>query len=815
MKFLFGCLLTAFMAGICDDLYAQIIPSAIQGKVLTETHVPVEAATITLLISRDSSAVSSAIADNDGLFRFTNVKPGIYLLSITKVGYIRSYTTPFTIAIGQTLILGEIVLSTSANQLSEVSIIGSKPVEDVKAGKVTLNIQNSLTAAGSSAYDILRQSPGVRIDNNDNISLVGRQSALITIDGKPTNLWGEDLAGVLKGMQSSTIDHIELITAGSAKYEASSGGIINIVLKKGQNKGANGTVTGSAGYGRYGKAGTGITFNDRTEKLNIFGAYNFFYNKTFHDFTTDRNINFSNVLSDYHVDYSSIQKNYNNNFSLGTDYFISPGQTIGFLISGYTRSDNFVKNNRLKISNQSVLDSIITANSDLNRDVTSINYNVNYNGRLDKSGKTLAADFNYTTYNRNSSEFITNNFYNASGNPYQDSLLQRNLSPSDIRIWLSKIDFTNPISKTSRLEAGVKYSNVTSNNDLNFGPKGPDGQYQSDPLFSNHFVYTENINSAYINYAGKFNKFDLAGGLRTEQTIAKGNSITSGSVVNSNYLDIFPQLQVTYHKDDKNDFSLSYNRGIKRPLYTDINPFLYYVDRYDYRIGNPELKPEYSNSVELAYNYNKSFLFSFYGTVINSAYFANFYEQNDASKVNITTQKNFGKIYNYGIKVYAPVTFTNWWNATFDLDASYLRFVAYPENGNLNKGSQAIVFTTTQYFNISNTIVAELSGDYVSPNLDFISEYRANYAVNAGIGKQLFNNRGSIKISATDIFDTQREKSVTNYQNLDLSTVIKRESQVVRLTFTYRFGKISIKNIAAHHTGNEDEQKRTGSTGEN
>jgi len=815
MKFLFGCLLTAFLAAICDNLFAQIIPSAIQGKVLTENRAPIEAATITLLKLRDSSTVNSVIADKNGLFRFTDIKPGGYLLSVTKIGYTRSYTNPFTIAIGQTLIMGEIILVTSANQLNEVSIIGNKPAEDVKAGKVTLNVQNNVIAAGNSAYDILRQSPGVRIDNNDNISLVGRQSALITIDGKPTNLWGEDLAGVLKGMQSNTIDRIELITAGSAKYDASSGGIINIVLKKGENKGANGTFTASAGYGKYGKGGTGITFNDRTKKLNIFGTYNFSYNKTFHDFTTDRNINFNSILSDYHVDYNSNQKNYSNNFSLGTDYFISPSQTIGFLISGYTRDDSFSKNNTLKISNQSVLDSIITANSNLDRDVTSINYNLNYNGKLDKSGKTLAADFDYTTYNRSSSEYITNSFYNASWNPYQSPLLQRNLSPSNIRIWLSKVDFTDPISKTSRLEAGVKYSNVTSNNDLIFGPKVASGQYLDDPMFTNQFVYTENINSAYVNYVGKFKKLDVAAGLRAEQTNAKGNSLTSGSIVNNNYLDIFPQMQLTYHSDDKNDFSLSYNRGIKRPLYTDINPFLYYVDRYDYRIGNPNLKPEYSNSVELSYNYNRSFLFSLYGTVINSAYFANFYEQNDTTKVNITTQKNFGKIYNFGIKVYAPVTFTNWWNATFDLDASYLRFVAYPVNGNLNKGTQAIVFNTTQYFNISKTIIAELSGEYVSPNLDFITQYKANYAVNAGIGKQLFNTRGSIKISATDIFNTERERSVTNYQNLDLNTIIKRESQVVRLTFTYRFGKISIKNITAHHTGNEDEQKRTGSNGEN
>ena len=572
--------------------------------------------------------------------------------------------------------------------------------------------------------------------------------------------------------------------------------------------------TASGGYGKYYKGNTGITFNDRTNKLNIFGSYNFSDNKTFHDFVTDRGINFNNIFSDYHVHYNSVQKSYNNNFSVGTDYYISSGQTIGFLINGYTRSDNFIKNNKLKISNQSVLDSTITATSDLNRYVTNINYNLNYNGKLDKKGSKLSADFDYTTYNRGSGEYITNNFFDASNNLYNSPKLLQNLSPSNIDIWLSKVDFTDPISKTSSLDAGIKYSRVTSNNDLVFA-RYINGGFQSDPLFSNHFVYTENVNAAYVNYVTKFKKLDITAGLRAEQTIAKGNSVTSGSIVNSNYLDLFPQVQFTYHNDDKNDFSISYNRGIRRPLYTDVNPFLYYVDPYDYRSGNPNLRPEYSNSVELSYNYNKTFLFTLYGTIISSAYFANIYEQNDSTKVNITTQSNFGTVYNYGLRVYAPVRFTNWWNANFNLDASYLRFVAYAINGNLDKGTQAIIFSSTQYFAISKTVSAELSGNYISPSFDDISQYKSNYSFNAAIGKQLFNKRGSIKLSATDIFNTLRERSFSDYGNLDLTSSIKRETQVVRVTFTYRFGKTSVKNTTAHHTGNEDEQKRTNSNSEN
>jgi iron complex outermembrane recepter protein len=316
------------------------------------------------------------------------------------------------------------------------------------------------------------------------------------------------------------------------------------------------------------------------------------------------------------------------------------------------------------------------------------------------------------------------------------------------------------------------------------------------------------VNAAYVNYQNKFGKFNFTTGLRAEQTIASGNSVTSNQIANSNYVNLFPQLMLDYKYNDKSDFTLSYNRGITRPNYEAINPFLYYVDLYDYTAGNPNLKPQYLNSIELSYSYNKTFIATLYNSIISDAYDFNYYVQNDTSKVNISTHVNLGTIYNYGIRFFAPVTFTSWWNADFHLDASYQRYVAYPQNGNLDKGTQDIIFDSGQHFTISNTISAELDGHYESPNFYGINQIKANYYINASIGKQLFNNRGSLKLNATDIFNTQRDRSHTDYQNLDMSSVNKRESQVVRLTFTYRFGKTSLKAIS-HNTGNEDEQKRT------
>jgi len=814
MRFLVGLFLSAFLAGICHNSYAQLTSSAIQGKVLTEERAPAAAATVILLTYRDSSIVSSAVTDKNGLFQFEGLQRGRYLLLVTIVGYEKLYSGPFDVLQGQTFVTPDIILHISSKQLGQVSVFGTRPEIETRPGKMILNIQNSIIAAGSSVYDILRQSPGVRIDNSNNISIIGRQNALITIDGRPTNLTGEDLIEVLRAMQSNTIDRIELITSGSAKYDAAGAGIINIISKKGTGVGANGSVTATEGYGKYSKSAAGVVFNDRSDKVNIFGSYNYSYNKSFRNIVTDRTINFDNVMSNYNTNYNNTQVAKSNTFTVGTDYAFSSRHTIGFLVNGTFTSDNFKKNTDLKIYNQSILDSTITANSYLDRQITRLNYNLNYNGKLDESGTTLSADVNYSTNKRSSAEYITNDFYNAAENIYRNPQLLQNLSPSDIRIWLSRIDFSDPLSKTSKLEAGLEYRYVTSDNELVFGPL-VNGVYTSDPRFSNHFIYTENINAGYVNYENSFDKFQLTAALRAEQTIAKGNSVTSMEVVNSNYLDLFPNVMLIYKYNNENEFSLSYNRRITRPLYEDLNPFLYYTDPYDYRAGNPYLKPQYSNTVELSYNYNKTLVTTLYSSIVNNADDFNVFEQNDTTKVNITTKKNLGNIYNYGIRFFAPVVFTNWWSGNFLADASYQRYIVYPRNGNLNKGTQDVIFSSTQHFILSNSLTAEVSGKYESPTFYGVSGYKAQFHVDAAVSQQLFEKRGSLKLSAFDIFNTLRDRLYTNYHDLNMSIVDKKESQMVRLTFTYRFGKTSVKAAAGHTTLNKDEQKRIGVGSEN
>ena len=813
MKVLFGGLFSAFLVGVCFFSFGQTKLSAIQGKVLMDNNEAAEAATVVLLNAADSSVVQSGLVDATGMYGFTHIAPNTYLLLATSIGCSKVYSKPYKILEGQNVTADNIVLRRVSSQLQEVKIIAKKPYIEVKPGKIVLNVQSSLTAEGNSAYDILRQSPGVHVNStNEALIISGRQAALVTIDGKPTNLTGDDLVNLLRSMQSSTIEQIEMISSTSAKYDASGGGIINIISKKGTNIGTNGTITLGGGYGKYYKSRAGISFNNRSAKLNIFGNYTFDDNKTSRNINTNRNIIYNDVLSNYNVDYNNIQKNYNHNFRLGADYAISSKQTIGVLVSGVVREDDFLKDNDLKISNQKRLDSVIIAKSKLDRGSSFLNYNINYNGTLDKTGKKLSADVNYSTYHRHSNEYITNNFYTPAGVKYRDSLQLENLSPSDIHIWTAKIDYVNPLSKTSRLEAGVKYNHVQSNNNLVFGPL-VNNTYQPDPNYTNRFIYTEIVSAAYLNYVGKIGKLDITAGLRGEKTNTKGNSsgIDKSSAVNNmnSYFNLFPQLQFSYTVDKKNVLGLSYNRGIERPNYQDINPFLYYTDLYDYNSGNPNLKPEYTNSIQLSHTYSDKFITTLYYNVTNDIYDFPVYEQNDSSKVNIAIKRNFGRVFVYGATFYAPVQFNNWWSANFSLDAMYQRYKSYAVYGNFNRGMQDIIFNTTQNFTLSSMVTAELSGMYESPTLYGINELKQQYRVNAGIGKQILNKRGNLKLSVIDIFNSDRYRYKVQYQNIDLTGLDKRETRRVMINFSYRFGKSSVKSASKHTTGSDDEQRRT------
>ena len=800
----------AFTAGIFNFCYAQTTPAVIRGKIYISNNVVADAATVVLLNAADSSLVVSASTDGKGVYQFLNTKPGKYIVRANRLGYLKAYSTSFSLTKGQQLTLNSIYLQLANTELAGVNVISKRPLVEVRPGKTIINPQASITADGKNVLDILAQSPGVRVDNNDNVSISGKQNALILIDGKTTNMTGADLAALLRSTQGSNVDRIELITGGSVKYDAAAGGIVNIILKKGKNIGTNGTINLTAGYGNFYKGVAGFTFNNRSKYVNIFGSYNINANKTFKSFTYDRNISTLGGLSSYDLNYYSIQQSVNHNYRAGADFTLSPNQTLGIQIFGFVNTNTYTKTNKLNIANGGTLDSIILVNSNIDRNLRNINYNINYSGKLDKAGKTLSAGFTYSPYDRHSDEYIANSFLNTSGAIYRPATFLQNLSPSKRNNYTGLLDFIDPLNKTSKLEMGIKISHTKSDNNLIFGPK-LNGIYTIDPNFSNSFTYTENVQAAYINYNATFGKLDLVAGVRGEYTksdgISMGVSSANATVTSRSYFNLFPGVLLNYRYNDKNEYALSISRGIIRPDYESLNPFLYYIDPYNYQTGNPYLKPEFTNSIKLTHTYNQTIATSIYANFVTDANFT-FYQQNDTTRVSLTNTRNIGNVYTYGVAINAPVKFTKWWNVLFDVDASYQRYKVYPENGNLDKSTGDLTFSLSQNFIISSKVLAEISSRYETPTFYGIRQFKSNYYINAGISTPVFGKRGKLSLNVADIFNTNRDRASVNINNLDLHIVSKPETRIGRLSFSYRFGKTTVKAAVRRDTGNEDEQNR-------
>ncbi|MGZ3821511.1 MAG: outer membrane beta-barrel protein, partial [Mucilaginibacter sp.] len=535
MKVLAGCFIAVLFACGYQSTFAQTTASAIHGRVLGIQAEPADEATVVLLKSRDSSVVRSTICSQTGTFDFDNLEAGSYLVFITKLNYNKSYSGPYQLPAGNNLDIGIVTLKQAANQLKEVAITGKKDFVEVRSDKTVLNVDKNIMSSGASVYDVLRSAPGVKIVN-DEILLRGGQKALIAINGKPVLLSGEELVSLLKNYQNSSVSQIELIDNPSAKYDAaSSGGMINIILKKNKNIGSNVSVTGGAAVGDKYKFNTGINWDLKTEKINIFASYNFTDSKLVHTFSNERVININNEINNFDVNYNAVTTSKNNNFNLGTDYSIAPNHTIGILFNGSDNSIGIDKHNVTNIIGNGQPDSSIRTQSNIDRSIVNLNYNLNYKGSFGAEGNsTLSADLNYTTYNRHSSELLQNDFYNAAGQTDGTPLFYNDISPSTIHIRSEILDFSQVLSKTSRLDMGIKNSQVNSDNTIDF-EQIVNNNFIPVPDLTDHFIYKERTNTAYVSYYGKFTKTRLSLGLRAEQTSSSGWSVNPDRQVNSDY----------------------------------------------------------------------------------------------------------------------------------------------------------------------------------------------------------------------------------------------------------------------------------------
>lgn len=781
----------------------------VSGTLKDSQQKPLDYATVSLLKAKDSSLVKGALTDIKGQYKFAGVTAGKFLVSVSMIGYQKVFSKPFSISEANDHISVENLVMTAGNhQLKGVSIIAQKPLIERKVDRTVLNVENSILAAGNTAMEILEKAPGVTVDKDDNISLNGKQGVTVMLDGKLTYLSSAQLATLLRSTDGNSIQSIELITNPSAKYDAAgNSGIINIKLKKNRASGTNGSLILAGAYGNYPKTSESVTLNHKEGKFNFFGSFNHGDRQNYRQLDIDRVVNEQNLPTYFSQKTFMPRKYYYNNYRGGVDFDISKKHTIGFLVNGYSNGETDNNRSYTFIGPKAGLtDSTQNTNSIIKQTYNNFALNLNDRLQLDTAGQELGIDLDYSKFRNNTNAQYNTDFFLSNGDIQRIPISLRNQTPSVINIKTAKADYAKNFKKLAKLEIGFKLSDVKTDNDLE-AQKLAGSDYINDVSRTNRFVYTEKINTGYLNLSRTFKKLSVQFGLRAENTISNGNLITTNQVVDRNYLDFFPSLFLNENLSDKNSIGFSYSRRIDRPSYDNLNPFVYYLDQYTYGQGNPFLKPQYTQSFELNYafkkTYNVSVSYSHTRDVMTEVLVT-------VGKASYSTRLNLQSQNSYNININAPFTFTKWWSGNVNLNGFYLGFKSDSLlGGNYNKGRAAFQVKALQNFTIGKGFKAELSSNYQSALVYGLFLVKPQYSTDAGISKSFLNKKANLKFSVSDVFNTRRNDVTSKYQNVNIDIHQKQETRVALLTFTYNFGNSKIK-ARNHQSGAESEKGRVG-----
>ena len=788
----------------------SIAQSSLKGVLYGNDTTVVPFANVALFSKADSNMVKIESTKENGSFILSNLKEGTYFVKATFVGFSDLIIDTITLAENESKDIGSIQFK--SNKLDMVEITVQRAILEVKADRTIFNVEGTINSTGANALELLRKAPAVTVDNNDNISVLGRSGVRLFIDGKQLPLAGSDLSNYLKNLPADQIDRIEIITNPGAKYEAEgNAGIIDIRLKKDKNLGANGMLTSTVTQGellRFGLSGSG---NYRNKKFNVFGTAGVNRNDNFH------NINFKNYQNDLFMDeINNTQSNADAlSYRLGTDYFINSKNTIGFLYSGNTVFGEEISFNEIKISDQATInkiDSVLVAN---NTGVSkSVQNTINLNYRFStKNGKSLSVDLDYGNYDISRTRHQPNIYYNDSMTTIFSERASNFNIPINIGIYTGKLDYELNALK-GKFGFGTKVSRVETKNTFEvFNVVG--GNDMIDNSKSNLFNYNENVYAGYLSYSKKFSrKFSMVAGIRAEQTLATGELITFDTAkqedpVKLEYLNFFPSAGFTWNIKPKNTISLNYGRRINRPDYVVLNPFRNQLSELSIEKGNPFLKPEIVNNLELGYTLKYMYNFKLGYSVTTDKITRLIGPDDIKPQAGFISWDNLATQTVWSLNASLPFKFNKWWSAYVNGGVSHINNQAdYGTEGSVDVQLFSYMVFAQNTFKLFKGIKADVSGYYSGPGVwggAFV--YDANWSISAGLQKTFFKDKLKANLKVNNIFNRIGWQGRSEFNGLLSTGNGMWDSRYISFSLSYNFGNQNVKK-SKHKAGLENESKR-------
>ncbi len=797
---------------------AQSGGTRVVGKVANAEGKALEAATVSLLRSTDKKMVKLAISNSKGEFELPAITAGQYRLQVSATGYQTLLSDSFDVTGSEGSIAPTLApLSFENKSLQGVTVTARKPLVETKIDRTVVNVDAMISNAGSTALEVLEKSPGIMIDRDGNISLRGKQGVIVMLDGRPTYLSGADLANLLRNMPSSELDQIEIMTQPPARYDASgNAGLLNIRTKKSRANGFNGTVSLSYVQARYPKSPNSLSLNWRKNKVNVFANYGMSYWEGFNDINIRRNFGSGNSLIQFNQDTYGRFYSRNNNLKMGMDFFANKKTTFGIVLTGaYNPRDFYSKGNSLIAGSDGVTDSINRAFTHNHDTWKNAGVNLNFRRTLDAKGSEITADADYVWYNTKTTQSSDNFMLHPDGSAVRDPFLLAGNLPSDIRIYSIKSDYSKVLASGTKLEAGIKSSLVKTDNDARYylWDKGSNS-WLLDGGRSNHFLYDENINAAYVNFSKQYKKWGVQAGLRIENTIGRGEQVTTKEKFERNYTQLFPTLYISHKANEKNSFVLNYGRRIERPNYQDMNPFQFFLDQFTYRQGNSYLMPQFTHNIELSHNYkgalNTSLNYTYTQDIMNDIL-----KQNDATKVTFQTKENVGKRTNIGLAISYNKPITKGYSVSLYANPYWNHYKGVINNLPLDVDMFSFMVNMNHQFRFAKTWGAEVSGFYRSKTQDAgIIVADPMGVINFAFSKQVLKGKGSLRMAINDPFWIQRFSGYTVFGNIDTKIKSQWDNRRVGITFTYRFGKQMQQQAPRRRNGGATEEQNRASSGQ-
>jgi outer membrane receptor protein involved in Fe transport len=744
--------------------------------------------------------------------------------------------------------IGNIKLKPDVNTLKGVTIVSERPDVEIKLDKKIYNIEKNLTVTGGTAEDALKTIPSVTVDLDGNVSM-RNASPQIFVDGRPSSL-------TIDQIPADAIESIEVISNPSAKYDASGGmaGIINIVLKKNKKTGYNGSIR--TGVDMRGKVTAGGDFNVREGKVNMFISGALHQRKSLGTNTTYRDNLIGSPLTNIYQQDPSVMEGYFGMLRGGFDYFMNNRNT--FTISGNAGIGIFHSTDDLSTRTDSLFPwhegvSLTNRNNISDRHFQSLGASLLYKHLFPKEGRELTADLNYNSNVGTSKGNYATQYSDTTGMVYRTPVLQQQTGGSTSQFITAQTDFTTPLKTNMKIEAGLRASiknYISSSNSYLFDPVAND--YIQMKAFGVNYTFTDQVYAGYTTFSQEFKKFSYQAGLRMESSLYAGQFKDSTSKYMYTYPAVlFPNLAMTYHLDDKDDLQLSYSRRINRPNFFQLIPATDFSDSLNVKRGNPGLRPEFTNSLELSYlrMFNRSNTLMFSGFYKNSSDLITNYqllEMNPVLHRNIivNTYKNALSSNSYG----AELTSKNSFSKILETTANFNLYYTIIDATNISPG---LVNKRLNWFTrLSATLhlpkhfTLQLSGEYTAKsNLSLNSGGGGGrwggmgggmggggmmgggpagataqgyslpvYFIDAALKYEfLKDKKASLTLNAADILKTRIVKTHSESDYFTQDAARTKDQLFFRLTFSYRFGKFDVslfkrKNTKMNSDGMQDMQ---------